>query len=273
MKQGSSRAKRIVGIALMAPFPIAVACHAPEASTPSGPDTSASASPAATALVIATAKTAATNGPSPHRTSGTKATCSASSVRQNTKCPIRPVPASTASSPEGCKSDAECTQGKDGRCVRMWGEGPTGSLSTDGRNANLMAGPPLPPPRTQCVYDTCQADGDCAPNERCSCGSGKGKERNTCIRVDQCLSDNDCPQDYLCACAGAGRPNMCVPGNCRSDADCAGNFKCETYCHSAADKCVAHSDCTAAPHMIAICKYVAQEHAWGCTNMVPRPPG
>lgn len=200
--------------------------------------------------------------------------CNPSSVAQGTTCPTRPIPPGTGNSPEGCKSDAECTQGRDGRCVRAWGDGAENDIApSEARRTNLLAGPPRPPPRSKCVYDECMTDKDCGAGTRCMCGSGKGKDRNECIRTDACLSDADCGIDKLCLCGQGARANTCVPGNCRADSDCAGSYRCETYCRSAKDACHDNSECKAPEHMIAICMYLEETHAWGCKNMVPRPPG
>ena len=88
-----------------------------------------------------------------------------------------------------------------------------------------------------------------------------------------CTADADCGTDKLCLCGQGARANTCVPGNCRADSDCAGSYRCETYCRSAKDACHDNSECKAPEHMIAICMYLEETHAWGCKNMVPRPPG
>lgn len=252
------------------------ACHtrpassaAPPVDEPSARGTDISIPPPATGAPLVPSLAASAKRP----TKGA-GLCKASSVAQGTTCPTRAIPPGTGSSPEGCKSDAECTQGRDGRCVRAWGEGAeVDAPATDARRANLFAGPPPPPPRSKCVYDECTKDKDCPNGSRCACGSGKGKDRNQCIRTDACLVDGDCGEGKLCHCGQNAAPNACQPGNCRSDADCGNGFTCETYCHSAKDACRESSDCKAPEHMIPICMYLEQTRAWGCKSLVPRPPG
>jgi hypothetical protein len=99
------------------------------------------------------------------------------------------------------------------------------------------------------------------------CQTDGGSLLNSCRRglcsIDACLTDDDCPMESACGCAPvAGQwsvyspywPNVCMPGNCRVDADCGvGGFwspsyaKCSRlqgyYCHSPADTCVDSTDC------------------------------
>ena len=157
----------------------------PEAQAPTAtPTTSASAS-------------ATTNGGGG---TGTRkvGTCAPSSVSQQVACSARVVPPGNASSENGCKSDAECTYGRDGRCVKNQLGSYGLMLSPEARRSNLLAGPRAAPPRTICVYDKCQSDKDCGSGMRCNCGSGTGEDRNRCIPIDNCLSDKDCFAEALC---------------------------------------------------------------------------
>lgn len=63
-----------------------------------------------------------------------------------------------------CRTDADCTQGKNGRCI-----GGGHSLPT-------------------CAYDRCASDTDCGPRESCNCDANEG---NACLPAN-CHTDEDC---------------------------------------------------------------------------------
>ena len=203
--------------------------------------------------------------------------CAPSSVPHVGACPKRNVPPGTGSSPEGCKSDADCKSGVEGRCI---GQHVT-RLEVEPRRAdNLLAAPPPPPLRSNCVYDRCVEDKDCGANGRCDCRPGLGTDRNTCKQLDACLSDNDCSADTLCLCGTAGVANNCAAGNCRTDADCNG-LACEPddngarYCRSPRDACHKATDCKAdaASYGSPICVYKPTTRARACDVLMPPLPG
>jgi hypothetical protein len=91
---------------------------------------------------------------------------------------------------------------------------------------------------------------------------------NFCLKgrcsFDACVVDADCGSNAACICGDDGmytggnasiHPNICVPGDCRVDADCGPAGFCsptsgycgvpESYhCHRSADRCVdAEKDC------------------------------
>lgn len=214
-------------------------------------------------------------------------TCRPSSVAGAPTCPKKTVPPSNASSSSGCKSDAECTSGIDGRCVdtgagldamaplrRSLTAEPT-SLQAR-RPSNFLAEPPPPPPRTICVYDACQKSTDCGANARCECGEG-GLDRNACVALDSCMSDRDCAAGTLCSCGEQGGPNQCVAGNCRHDSDCDDGLTCSpaysggAFCHTPEDRCRSDKDCDGAGY--AVCDTSPSQKAWACRVIPPRPPG
>lgn len=231
---------------------------------PSGPAEGASTTvPASTGVPVSTAAPAA-NAPA--------GTCKPSSVISTLSCAPRVHPPSNASSVNGCKSDAECKNGIDGRCVDNRDHRRYGALPVAARN--LLAGPPPLPPDSVCVYDQCRTNAECGAKGRCKCGAGDA--RNGCMSLDACLRDADCGAESLCACGASGSPNGCMPGNCRSDADCAAQ-KCGpgqegSFCHTPRDKCRTNDDCASGPQF-SVCDYDQRTKAWACRVIPPRPPG
>ncbi|MEO6417903.1 MAG: hypothetical protein ABIP39_00750 [Polyangiaceae bacterium] len=101
-----------------------------------------------------------------------------------------------------CAVDADCTEGKNGRC------GP----STGNRAGNY------------CSYDACFVDGDCAAGEACTCGPSG----NACVPAG-CRIDADCGVGGYCSpTTGGGCGGASVTGyychtasdECANDADC-----------------------------------------------------
>ena len=109
-----------------------------------------------------------------------------------------------------CKSDSECTDGKDGRCT----------LS-------------LPFANCSCTYDACFADGDCPAGGVCACsGSYSG---NACVSGN-CHVDTDCGVGGYCspviaACSGAIIGYQChtQKDKCVIDADCSLGQECAFF--------------------------------------------
>ena len=101
---------------------------------------------------------------------------------------------------------------------------------------------------------------------------------------DICAGDVACPSGQTCACHGSpytfGLGNMCVPGNCRVDADCGTGGYCSPSpampcgaagsldycqelaydCHTPKDLCVNDSDCAAGLG----CVYSVSDGDWKC---------
>lgn len=248
-----------------------VAVSACRSSQSAGPEAQApTANPTVGALASATSTGAGAHGHTPPARK--YETCAPSSVSRQSACPVRVVPPGNATSDYGCKTDAECTSGRDGRCVKNE-NGAYHGLAPEARKSNFLAGPMAPPPKTLCVYDKCESDKDCGSGMRCACGDGKGQNRNQCVALDTCLSDKDCGTEALCVCGSAPGPNTCRPGNCRTDAECGTGFACEQYCRSARDTCRKHTDCTAPTGMYPVCTYLPETHAFGCRAMHPPPAG
>lgn len=199
-------------------------------------------------------------------------TCAASSVVTTTSCTKRAIPASNASSKRGCKSDADCKDGVDGRCVKN-GDYVEGRLV----RSPLLAGPPAMPPPTICVYDQCSTNTECGPKARCWCGEGSG--RNRCVQLDACLADADCGPHRLCECGAGGSPNQCMSGDCRSDADCGGDAgsclhgEAGRFCATAGDGCRTQEDCRGKSAEYETCDFDGSTASWQCRVVAPRPAG
>jgi hypothetical protein len=114
-----------------------------------------------------------------------------------------------------------------------------------------------PPP----IPGACSSDADCKAGVHGRCVQ---PHIGTCGCVyDACGSDADCPAGKACACNSAQFGNACVPASCHIDADCglAGFcgpvvFACadeinEYRCYTAAEQCLADSDCPAGEPCLA----------------------
>lgn len=128
-----------------------------------------------------------------------------------------------------CHSNADCTMGRNGRCV------------TGGRVPN------------QCVYDACYSDSECASSDGtgvCACGGGFGGN-NVCL-TSGCRVDGDC---------GAG--GFCSPtlGSC-GHVETAQAY----YCHTAQDECVDDQDCATDAAPRGYCAYEKTIGHWKCST-------
>lgn len=102
-----------------------------------------------------------------------------------------------------CRTDADCTAGKNGRCV------PTPGIAC----------------APECTYDTCFSDADCAKTP-CVCrGSASDSAANVCA-PGNCAVDADCGAGGYCS--PSGLPDRCGLGY---------------YCHTSSDACANNSDC------------------------------
>jgi hypothetical protein len=128
-----------------------------------------------------------------------------------------------------CKSDAECTAGKNGRCSMVGG----------GRM----------PPYPACVYDACYVDADCGAKHACDCGGSPGDGH----RCEQ----GNCAVDADCGKSGEG---FCSPslGSCGNYGGTIGNF-----CHTSKDDCMNDDECTDKPG--GYCAYSQEAQKWQCS--------
>lgn len=138
--------------------------------------------------------------------------------------PCRPPGVSGGGIGGGCDSDADCTEGNNGRC-RF---GRAGAF---------------------CDYDRCFVDGDCDSDEVCLCdggdsGTGGG---NVCVSAE-CRIDADCPGDYACSptLGGCGHYTNFVAYRChRAEDECGSDEDCGVgYC--AFDEVAGHWACSTA---------------------------
>ncbi|MFI5297780.1 MAG: hypothetical protein ACHREM_06735 [Polyangiales bacterium] len=147
----------------------------------------------------------------------------------------RPVPVAcpstrpTGTIPSGfagdCASDADCTSGRNGRCL----------LS--------LPYPPL------CSYDDCTVDDDCGLHSVCACRTG-GYRANLCT-IGGCRVDGDCGSHGYCS----PSPAACPPQ------DGIVGY----YCHHPGDVCVNDADCAAAfGGNTAMCAFDPNVGHWMC---------
>jgi hypothetical protein len=109
----------------------------------------------------------------------------------------------------------------------------------------------------------------------CHCAEGQ-------CTLDQCTTDADCTAAQTCTCArdinagdgGGGPHNLCVPSDCRTDADCPNGYCSPSadpnggpfygtrgwYCHGPDDACTYDSDCPSGEY----CAFFPDSHAWAC---------
>lgn len=202
---------RWCSIASLASLALAIACKT-VAPTPAPP---ATASSAAATAATATARGGAVGARIPKNHRAASSTCT------EARAPLTPG-APTGGSGPSCKTDADCKDGKNGRC------GPMGR-------------------RWGCSYDDCFVDTDCPAGNACECRG-----------------------------AGASEANTCKAGNCRTDADCNGNYCSPSlsncghlfgtfgyFCHSRKDECTDDSDCGG---VAGACRYIGQGGYFKCST-------
>jgi hypothetical protein len=138
--------------------------------------------------------------------------------------------------PTSCSSHAQCTQGKNGRCV---GNGHDGWY---------------------CTYDICFADSDCGGGSGvCNCEGGFRSDHNVCLSTNGCHVDADCKTVSR---LGGG---YCSPtlGSCGHYDKAVGY-----HCHTAEDECIDDEDCKGDGQFGArpYCKFDQTIGHWKCSN-------
>jgi hypothetical protein len=126
-----------------------------------------------------------------------------------------------------CRSNAECTQGVNGRC-----------------NGNGHDG-------WHCTYDQCTDDSQCKGGGVCQCEGGFRADNNVCL-TSSCRVDADCGPGRYCS------PSL---GDCGSYGGVAGYF-----CHEPADECVDDSDCASSGSIKGTCRYNQTVGHWKCST-------
>jgi hypothetical protein len=102
---------------------------------------------------------------------------------------------------------------------------------------------------------------------------------------DACLVDSDCGDSGVCDCEEprcshpfATTGNVCLPGNCRVDSDCACGFcagatSCTGlggyWCTTPLDECSTNGDCQDAG-ALTVCQWSTDR--WACAQAAPCPP-
>ena len=128
-----------------------------------------------------------------------------------------------------CRTNAECTQGKNGRC-----------------NGNGHDG-------WHCTYDTCQTDGDCKSGSVCQCEGGFRADNDVCLESG-CRVDADCGSNGFCS------PTL---GDCGNYTGAVGYF-----CHQPTDECLDDTDCDAPNPAGGVgsgsCRYNKTVGHWRC---------
>lgn len=131
----------------------------------------------------------------------------------------------------------------------------------------------------RCVWGSgeCLSDADCTAGDNGRCWDNRGLWFCT---YDTCYSDATCTSGGPCACEGesGSAGNTCLPGNCQTDRDCAGNGFCSPtfggcgnysgviayYCHTAADTCLDDADCVSPTQGPGYCMYAPEVGHWSC---------
>lgn len=136
--------------------------------------------------------------------------------------------------------------------------------------------------------DACATDADCTQKTNGRCFIERGGAR---CSYDSCFSDAECTglagdkSLWMCQCRESAQSlavNSCKKGNCRTDADCNGNYCSPSFgtcghmggvvgyfCHSRKDECVDDSDCKSkddkSPHDGA-CRYIEEVGHFKCST-------
>jgi hypothetical protein len=126
----------------------------------------------------------------------------------------------------------------------------------------------------------CFRDSDCSAGENGRCFNSR--ENRQCT-YDECFSDSECSLGGPCACGGRYSgdpgPNVCMAGNCRTDADCPSTNYCSPtqgecgsyggiigyYCHTPSDTCVDDAECVGdSTRGAGYCMYRPELGHWAC---------
>lgn len=176
---------------------------------------------APTASAAPTTASIAPRTPKAHRASAEA--CTAPRAASATSAPRSP----TAGHASGhCTQDAECTDGKNGRC------GPLGR-------------------RWGCSYDECASDNDCATGADkgvCACRASGSNAANTC-KKGNCRVDADCKGSYC-------SPSL---GSCGHMFGTVGYF-----CHTPKDECNDDDDCPGKTD--GACRYIPEVGTFKCAT-------
>lgn len=144
----------------------------------------------------------------------------------------RPPGSGGSGDPEDeCTSDADCTEGDNGRCV--------GGLSAP----------------AFCSYDECTTDADCGTVRACACRAGPKYEANTCLN-GTCRVDADCGQDGFCSPSGITLSPSCLTGIALGSVG--------FFCRTTADECFDDAECKLGNR----CLFSASAKHWRCQEIL-----
>jgi hypothetical protein len=127
-----------------------------------------------------------------------------------------------------CKTDQDCTNGKNGRCY------------TNSGGARCLG--------NTCSYDGCFGDGDCQGNVPCECRASEAHGANICVGNSNCRVDADCGPGGFCSRSGVS--------------NCSFGY----FCHTPSDECVDDADCKNAAGFSPVCAYDRMLAHWRCLN-------
>lgn len=131
-------------------------------------------------------------------------------------------------SPGDCRSDAECTNGSNGRC--------------QGTRIGY-----------QCSYDGCADDTACGAASSCNCRTIEAAyAANECLRAG-CHTDADCP-------GVAGGKGYCSP----TVGSCSNYGYVGFECHTSSDECADDADCQGTEKGNGACGFDTSVSHWKC---------
>ena len=129
-------------------------------------------------------------------------------------------------------------------------------------------------------YIQCDSHDDCTSGENGRC-TGNSHDGWYCT-YDACSEDSGCGTGKVCLCSGGWRSdhNVCVSGNCQTDADCGDTGYCSPtqgdcgeyggtvgfYCHTCEDECVDDTDCGDGDPWGSTCRYNPSAGKWTCSD-------
>ena len=131
-------------------------------------------------------------------------------------------------------------------------------------------------------YATCHSHAECDAGENGRC-TGNTHDGWYCT-YDECFTNDDCTgENMVCNCEGGFRSdnNVCVPGDCQTDADCGADGFCSPtlgdcghytgpvgfYCHTCDDECIDDADCGGSGEFAnPYCAYSPIVGRWVCQD-------
>lgn len=131
-----------------------------------------------------------------------------------------------------CDTDADCTEGTNGRCIWPYGGG------------------------NVCRYDECFEDADCGGASVCACRLSEGFGFNTCFQGN-CVVDADCAGGW------------CSPSAVHVGPTCMSGISPGSvgyFCRTADDECVDDADC--GDEGIAACLFSVDALHWVCQELL-----